>query len=342
MSRIHEALKRAEREKGRPVRPVQEEVQAPPTSAPVAHPDAARCPGRETAATAAAAAPATAHPPSSAAITPVAAAIAAATAPVPPPVASAAPVAVPPRPAAPAAVADAACPPASARSLLSSCRRAHWHEDVSKLLFLSGVGHAGATEQLRTLCSRLYQFREARPLKSVLVTSAMPGEGKSFICANLAYALARQSDRRVLLIDAQLRAPGLHSLLGAPSEPGLISYLRGETELEKVLQRGPHQNLFLIPAGKAAQDPAELLAAGKLKTLLAQAASLFDWILLDSAAAAPVCDALEIAGWCDGVLLVVQGGKTPYDLAQSVTRELREKHLLGVVLNRAEPSAASS
>ncbi len=170
----------------------------------------------------------------------------------------------------------------------------------------------------------------------------MPGEGKTFICANLAYAFARQSDRRVLLIDADLRAPGLHSVLGAPREPGLSSYLRGEAGLEQILQRGPHENLFLIPAGKPAQNPADLVAGGKFKTLLAQAAVVFDWILLDSPAAAPVSDALEIAGSCDGVLLVVQGGKTPYDLAQSVTRELRQKHLLGVVLNRTEPAAAAS
>jgi len=71
-------------------------------------------------------------------------------------------------------------------------------------------------------------------------------------------------------------------------------------------------------------------------------APLFDWILLDSPAAAPVSDALQIADWCDGVLLVVQSGKTPYDLAQSVTHELREKRLLGVVLNRTDASAAAA
>ena len=306
MSRIHEALKRAEREKGRPPRPATVEPDAPSVSAASA--PAATAP-----------APAASSP---AVASPLAAAMAAA---------AAAPAAAPVAP-----------PPGTAPAQLASCRRTHWHEDVSKLFYLSGKGHAAATEQLRTLRSRLYHFREARPLKSVLVTSAMPGEGKTFVCANLAYAFARQTDRRVLLIDADLRSPGLHTLTGAPAEPGLASFLRGDASLEQILQRGPHENLFFIPAGKPPANPADLLAGGKLKGLLAQVGPLFDWILLDSPAAAPVSDALQIAGCCDGVLLVVQGGKTPYDLAQGVTRELREKRLLGVVLNRTETSSASA
>jgi protein-tyrosine kinase len=300
MSRIHEALRRAEHEKGRATPP------APP---------------RKTAAepVPAAAAPAAA-PRAASASAPAQAPVAAASA---------------PQTVAPLVPADAAIP-----SLLQSCRRSHWHEDRAKLFFLSGKGPSFATEQLRTLRSRLHEARESRPLKTVLVTSAMPGEGKTFVCTNLAYAFARQTDRRLLLVDADLRAPAVHALLGAPPEPGLASYLRGEAGLEKILQRGPHENFYFIPAGKPPANPVDLLNTGKLKALLAELAPLFDWILLDSPAAGPVSDALRIADWCDGVLLVVQGGKTPYDLAQGVTRELREKHLLGVVLNRTEPSRA--
>lgn len=300
MSRIHEALKRAEREKGKSLLP--EEV------AETAAPRAA----------AAAAAPALAPSP---APLPVAAAPAAA-------------------PAARTAVAPPSHQPLPA--LLECCARPVWHEDRSKLFFLGSRVHSFATEQLRNLRSRLYQERESRALKTVLVTSAMPGEGKTFVCANLAYAFSRQSERRILLLDANLRSSRLHTLPGAPSDPGLTAYLRGEAGLEKILQRGPHENLFLIPGGKPAQNPAELLAGGKFKHLLDELAPLFDWILVDSPAAGPVSDALLLADSCDGVLLVVQGGKTPYDLAQGVTHELRKKHLLGVVLNRTEGSAASA
>ena len=307
MSRIHEALRRAEHEKGKGLPPAQPAPAEPAAAAP----------------SPAAAAPAVPSPapPAPAAPTPVASALAAAAA---------------------FAVAPATDPLAPAPSLLESCRRVRWHEDPVRLLFLNSNAHPSATEQLRTLRSRLYLMRESRALKTVLVTSAMPGEGKTFVCANLAYAFARQSDRRVLLLDADLRAPAAHSLLGAPGEPGLASCLQGGAPLEKIVQRGPHENFYFIPAGKPPVNPAELVAGGKLKALLAQLAPLFDWILLDSPAAGPVSDALRMAEWCDGVLLVVQGGKTPYDVAQSVTRELREKRLLGVVLNRTEGPGASA
>ena len=302
MSRIHEALKQAERVKGRG-------TASAPAAAPLAEPLAEPLADVDPAAPAAA--PVSAASPAPASAVAVAAA------------------------AQPASLAAPA--PASVPALLASCRRSHWHEDRAKLLFLSGKGHTFATEQLRTLRSRLYQARESRPLKTVLVTSAMPGEGKTFVCANLAYAFARQTDRRILLIDADLRSPSLHRLLGAPAELGLASYLNGVASEEKILQRGPHENFYFIPAGKPTPNPADLLASDKLKDLLAGLVPLFDWILLDSPAAGPVSDALRIADCCDGVLLVVQGGKTPYDLAQGVTRELRQKRLLGVVLNRTMP-----
>ena len=308
MSRIHEALRRAEHEKSKGTQPA-----TAPSAVPADTPDRGPVAAAPAVVPAAPAAPA-----------PAAAAPALAMA------------------AAPEAAPDpAALPVPPALSLLDSCRRTHWHENPAKLFFLNPKGHASATEQFRALRSRLYLARETRPLKTVLVTSAMPGEGKTFVCANLAYAFARQSDRRVLLVDADLRAPALHGLLGAPAEPGLVSYLQGGMAVEKILQRGPHENFYFFPAGKPPVSPAELVAGGNLKGLLAKLAPLFDWILLDSPAAGPVSDALRIADWCDGVLLVVQGGKTPYDVAQRVTRELREKRLLGVVLNRTEGSGGS-
>ena len=306
MSRIHEALKRAEREKGGP-RPQDAAAEpAPPATA--------------------AASPAAAVQPAPAAGAPAARSIAAAVTAVAP---QAVPVAAP-RVAAPAP------------ALLESCRRLRWQGDASKLFFLSTRHNTFATEQLRTLRTRLYQVRERRPLKTVLVTSAMPAEGKTFVCANLAYALARQSGHRILLMDCDLRSAGLHTLLGAPGEPGLTAYLRGKSTAEQILQRGPQDNLFLIPGGHAAANPAEFLAGGKLKGLLEELAPLFDWILLDTPAAAPAEDALRIAAWCDGVLLVVEGGKTPYDMAQRVAAELPAKRLLGVVLNRTNPLDGAS
>jgi len=295
MSRIHEALKRAEREKGGP-RPQAAEAAPAPTAV-----QPAPTPG----------------PSVAAAVIAAAAAVAPAAVPV-----------IAPRVAAPA--------------LLESCRRLRWQGDTSKLFFLSARHNTFATEQLRMLRTRLYQARERRPLKTVVVTSAMPTEGKTFVCANLAYALARQAGHRVLLMDCNLPSPGLHTLLGASGEPGLTAFLKGAATVEQILQRGPLENLFLIPGGYAAPNPGELLAGGKLNGLVEQLVPIFNWILLDTPATGVASDALRIAGWCDAALLVVEGGKTPYDKARQVAAELPAKRLLGVVLNRTNPLEGSA
>ena len=111
----------------------------------------------------------------------------------------------------------------------------------------------------------------------------MPKEGKSFTSANLAQVIVRQHGRRVLLLDADLRNPQLHHYLGAEPGPGLSEYLRSESDEFSIIQRGPMENLFLIPAGHNAGNPAELLANGRLKFLLSRLETMFDWIIVDSA-----------------------------------------------------------
>lgn len=227
-------------------------------------------------------------------------------------------------------------------ALMSECPQPRWKPDPNKVLFLSSQNHVSGTEELRTLRSRLYQIREKQPLRTLLITSPLPGEGKSFVAANLAQVIVRQHERRALLIDADLRWPRLHMFLGAPSAPGLSDYLRGESEEFSVIQRSPENNLFFIGGGKAPSNPAELIANGRLKMLLQRVAPVFDWVILDSPAAVPISDASLLADLCDGVLLVVQAGTTPFDMAQKARQDLRDKHLLGVVLNRVKPGSGYS
>lgn len=217
-----------------------------------------------------------------------------------------------------------------------------WRPDPRSLLFTEGKVRPLGTEEFRTLRTRLTQMREKLPLQTILVTSALPGEGKTFVSANLAQAFAQQSGRRVLLVDGDLRLPYLHSLLGTAQNPGLSDFLRGEAEPHDVVQRNSSENLYFIPAGKPPTDPIELLGNGRLKGLLHRLAPLFDWIILDSPPCVPLSDASLLADFCDGVLMVVKAGKTPFDVAQKGSRELRERHLLGVVLNQVAPQMAYS
>jgi capsular exopolysaccharide synthesis family protein len=228
------------------------------------------------------------------------------------------------------------------RSFLAHCHQQEWQVNGNKLLFLSDQVHAAGQEQFRTLRSRLYQLRGTGTLAVILVTSAIPGEGKSFVSTNLAHALALQSDRRALLIDADLRRTGgLSSLLGAPFSPGLTDFLLGERSAEEVVQKGNLGNLYLIPGGKRVPNAGELIGSSSFRKLIDQVRPAFDWIIIDTPPVIPISDAPLIAELSDGVLMVVNACSTPANLAKRTVQQFREGSLLGVVLNRtAEPSAS--
>jgi protein-tyrosine kinase len=221
----------------------------------------------------------------------------------------------------------------SYEALLARCPQSEWKPDANHMLFFQEDETRIGAEEFRTLRSRLYQIREKMPLKRLLVTSAMPREGKSFVAANLAQVLVRQHGRRVLLIDADLRNPGLHSNFGVPMTPGLTDYLAGECDEFATMQRGLMENLFFVPAGRVVASALELLANGRLKLLLQRVDPLFDWIVFDSSPVIPVSDPTVVAGNCDGVLMVVRSELTSSDLAKRAREEFPDKLLLGVILN---------
>ena len=227
-------------------------------------------------------------------------------------------------------------------ALLARCRQTEWSPDQRTMLFFQEDDSRVGAEEFRTLRNRLYQIREKMPLKRLLVTSALPKEGKSFVAANLAQVMVRQHGRRALVIDADLRNPGMHRHLGAPQSPGLAEYLLGECDEFAALQRGPMENLFFLPAGRAVPSAPELLSNGRLKLFLQRVEPLFDWIILDTSPVIPVSDATLVAGSCDGVLMVVRSNATPADLARRARGEFPDKLLLGVVLNGASGEHARS
>ena len=224
-------------------------------------------------------------------------------------------------------------------ALLARCPQLQWKPNEKTMLFFNGDDTARGTEEFRTLRSRLYHTREKMALKKILVTSALPKEGKSFTSANLAQVLVRQHGRRVLLIDADLRGPRLHMMLGTTSSPGLSDYLQGGNDEFSIMQRGSMDNLFFIPCGREISDPAELVANGRLKFLLQRVEALFDWIIIDSPPAVPVSDASVLAKACDGVLMVVRSNATPVDMARRARQEFPDQALLGVVLNGTDSEA---
>jgi capsular exopolysaccharide synthesis family protein len=226
--------------------------------------------------------------------------------------------------------------PPTVAAILAACQHGQWNPDPSALVFGDGENHSAGKEVFRTLRTRLYQVRANQPLRVLLISSALPGEGKTFVTSNLSQSIVRQRERRVLLIDGDLRLSRLHQMLGAPPSPGLSDYLLGEADESAVLHRGADENLFFIPGGRSVSNPTELLANGRLEALLARLAPAFDWVLFDSPPVIPVSDATIIAKLCDGVLIVVRSGSTPFDLAQKACQEFQDKPLIGAVLNQAD------
>jgi protein-tyrosine kinase len=216
------------------------------------------------------------------------------------------------------------------------CSKPKWHLDPNMNVFFNSDPATQGAEQFRTLRSRLYQLRGNQPLRTILITSSIPGEGKTFVSNNLAQAIVRQPDRRALIIDADLRRPRLHLPLGAPLSPGLTDYLRGEVDEFAVIQSGQDGNLCFIPGGNEATNPSELLSNGRLRLLLDRMAPVFDWIILDSPPCLPVADASVLSDMCDGLLLIVRSGSTPSEVAQKACQELQGKNIVGVVLNAVE------
>src|SRR5512143_2883196 len=221
----------------------------------------------------------------------------------------------------------------SYETLLARCPQTQWSPDSRTMLFFQEDQNRRGAEEFRTLRSRLYQIREKLSLKRLMVTSALPKEGKSFVAANLAQVIVRQQGRRVLVIDADLRSPGMHRHLGTSQVPGLSEYLMGECDEFSMMQRGPIENLFFVPAGRVASGASELLANGRLKLFLQRVEPLFDWIILDTPPVIPVADSTLLANFCEGVLMVVRSNATPSDLARRAREEFQDKLLLGVVLN---------
>lgn len=220
---------------------------------------------------------------------------------------------------------------------------AQWKPDRSTMLFFDPEREPEGTEEFRALRSRLCQLREKTPLQKILISSALPREGKSFVSANLAQALARQPNSPTLLIDADLRNPSLHRYLGTPTRPGLTEFLLEEEEDEfAIVQRGPMENLFFISSGRPVNGQSEILSGGRLRMLMERMASVFQWIIVDSPAAAPVSDAALIAKVCDGVLVTVRSNSTPCDVVSQALRKLPSELVIGVVLNGIPAEAGPS
>jgi capsular exopolysaccharide synthesis family protein len=194
-----------------------------------------------------------------------------------------------------------------------------------------------AAEQFRVLSARLQQLSNAHPLKTILITSADFQEGKSLVCLNLAVTFAKRANKKVLVIEGDVRKPALARMLGLPRLTGLSDWMGSNEPLTEFLCRAANLDLWLLPAGSSCDQPLELVQSPRMRELIGQASNQFDWIVMDSAPLT-VADASILSRLADGTLIVARHERTHKKALQNSLGSLEK--LVGFVLNDSAGSDA--
>ena len=196
-----------------------------------------------------------------------------------------------------------------------------------------------AAEAYRTLRTNLTFAALDNPIETLVVTSAAPGEGKSTVLANLGVAMA-QGERRTILVDGDLRRPGLHGIFGVANDRGLTTMIVDEAALgDPPLVDVGVDNLWLVPSGPLPPNPADILGSRKMEQTITAliAKTRADIVLFDAPPVIVVTDAIVLGTKVDGVLLVVSAGRTRREHVQRARELLERVHvrIVGAVLNNA-------
>jgi protein-tyrosine kinase len=210
-------------------------------------------------------------------------------------------------------------------------------QPVAEKLMLAG-DHAGdrtPVEQYRRLAARLMLAKAEHGITTVMITSALPGEGKTLTASNLALTLSESYKRDVLLVDADLRRPCVHQIFQVPNASGLNDGLRLDSERKVPLMRFS-DNLTLLTAGRPDADPMSVLSGARMKRVISEAKDRFEWVLIDTPPIALLTDAHLLSALVDVVVLVVRAGSTPLPEIKKAVGAVGQERVLGVVLNHAD------
>lgn len=210
-------------------------------------------------------------------------------------------------------------------------------QQVSDKIILQENASFGAAEAYKIARTNImFALAQEAGCRKIILTSALPAEGKTTGCINLAATFA-QTNAKVLVIDGDLRRPRVHQYLGEKNREGLADYLAGFAEIADVIRYNEQLNFDYIPAGHIPPNPAELLASPKMGELLEELGSVYDYIFLDSPPVTVVADALVLAKFVSGVLVVAKQKQTPHDMLKKTIASLQfaEVKILGFLMNEA-------
>jgi protein-tyrosine kinase len=231
-------------------------------------------------------------------------------------------------------------------------KQSQQQQDFIPLPGESGTEHAGLVvlsepDSPMAECFRFLRSRVTRPAtgpapRSILVTSALKGEGKTFVACNLAASVSRSLEEYVLLIDADLRNPSVHKVFGMPfPKQGLSTFLAKDVSIASLLKKTNIDKLTILPGGNSTTIPAELVSSNKMKLLIHEVRDRYAdrFVIIDGPPLELTAESSVIANEVDAVILVVRHGKTPRDAAKSALAKICKEKLLGVVYNGYEEPA---
>ncbi len=204
---------------------------------------------------------------------------------------------------------------------------------ATERLVASSTASPLLVEQFRSLAATLHAAQRERPLKSVIVTSPSPGDGKTHVAVNLALTLSESYCRRVLLIDADLRRPSLHTMFGLHNVRGLSDLLKTAPVATVEISA----TLTLLPAGRPEPNPLGALASDGMKRVVDDAVRSFDWVIVDAPPVGILADGRLVSENVDGAILVVRAGITRFPELQAAAETLGRERILGIVLNAVDP-----
>jgi capsular exopolysaccharide synthesis family protein len=244
------------------------------------------------------------------------------------------PSAIPEIPAMPSGIPGAA--PTDGNWLkVPADRTLHPHPTPEQRLVSIAEPDSPGAEMFRTLSTRLAHMQRKRRLHKLLITSSEGDEGKSVITTNLAFSIARRSNERVLLIEADLRRPSASALLTDSPLRGITEWSEGKLALEDALYRVNDLPLWFLSAGHGIEDPLPLLESARFAQMLDSVSASFDWVLLDATPLLPMADSTSLSRLCDGVLVVVREGYTRRKVLNKALGSVEKNKLIGMVLNQA-------
>ncbi|MEE9117685.1 MAG: polysaccharide biosynthesis tyrosine autokinase [Calditrichia bacterium] len=193
-------------------------------------------------------------------------------------------------------------------------------------------------EQFKILRTKLLFPASGKPVRTLMVTSAVPGEGKSFVAANLAVSIAQNIHEHVLIIDCDMRMPCIHKRFGFGKVPGLSEYLSSRTPIESLMLKTKVDKLSLLPAGEPPDNPSELLSSQIMSDFLKEVKDRYSdrYIIIDSPPPKLTAETYAISRQVDGILLVVKHGDTPRKMVSELIETIGKEKILGVVYNNLD------